>query len=705
MRTARHVALITTLLVLFAPASAFAANVPRLAGAVTDSADVLDGRVDEVEVAITDLLKQQDVQLFVLFVDTTGDLTATEFVDETARVNSLGANDALLLVAVDDRTDAIWVSDALPITDTELDGIIADTLEPALRDGDFAGAAIASAEAIGKAAVAAGEPPKPAATEAPQQGGATTHDINIGVILGLTLLGIGLVLLAVWALSRLPTWREAEERNRQTGKLAREANRLLIAIDERTRTADQEAGFVEAEFGDSEAAPFRAALADAREELRAAFGLRQRLDDAEPEDPPTREAMLKEIIERCQRAGSALDRQAAHIGELRQLERDAPAILESLPAQVEAQEQRVPAAEATLASLASYAASTVSPVKGNVAEARKGLTGARTAIARGVEALERGGPGTGGDRRTAAREIGIAQDGIAGASALLDAVDKLAAAVREADAHLADELQAAQADLAAAREAQADLAAAGTAVPAGNGAAVPISSAYLVSDPQGLAAAEDAVRSASAAAATVPLDPAAAYRLAVSARRGAGDVLAAVRRDAAQRAQLAAALEASLTSARADVDQAGDFIATRRGGVGRRARTRLAEAERTLEAALNLRESDATAAMENARRAHKLADEAYSLAVLDFARWDRGGPSPASGGSDLAGAILGGIIGGILSGGGRGGGWGGSQWGSPGSSGGGGGMGGGGWGGGGHSIGGGFGGGGGGGGHSQGGRW
>jgi len=183
-------------------------------------------------------------------------------------------------------------------------------------------------------------------------------------------------------------------------------------------------------------------------------------------------------------------------------------------------------------------------------------------------------------------------------------------------------------------------------------------------------------------------------------------VLASVRRDAAQQAQLAAALQASLASARADVDRAADFIATRRSGVGRRARTRLAEAERSLETALGLRDSDPNAAMDHARQAERMAEEAYSLAAADFDGWNQGGPNPTrgGGGSDIAGAILGGIIGGILSGGGHGGGWGGSPWGSSGPSGGGGG-----WGGGGHSRGGGFGGfgggGGGGGGHSRGGRW
>ena len=84
-----------------------------------------------------------------MFVPTTDELTAPEFATETATSNSLGADDALLLVAIDDRTDAIWVAEGLDeITDGEIDDIIADRLEPQLRDGDFGGAVIATIDGL-----------------------------------------------------------------------------------------------------------------------------------------------------------------------------------------------------------------------------------------------------------------------------------------------------------------------------------------------------------------------------------------------------------------------------------------------------------------------------------------------------------------------------------------------------------------------------
>ena len=106
----------------------------------------------DVEAAIERTLEENGVQAWVLFVESTDGQPATEYATETARINSLGADDALLLVALEDRTDAIWVSEGLDaITDEEIDAIIADELEPRLRDGDFSGAAVATVEALGAA--------------------------------------------------------------------------------------------------------------------------------------------------------------------------------------------------------------------------------------------------------------------------------------------------------------------------------------------------------------------------------------------------------------------------------------------------------------------------------------------------------------------------------------------------------------------------
>jgi hypothetical protein len=326
------------------------------------------------------------------------------------------------------------------------------------------------------------------------------------------------------------------------------------------------------------------------------------------------------------------------------------------------------------------------PVRGNLAEAAKGLSGARAAVEAGVAALGRN------DRRKAAQQARTAIVGVDGATVLIDAIDKLVAGVRDATARLPQELEAARAGLAEARAAR--------------------SSAGAQAEADRLEAAEASIRAAQAAERGG--DPLAAMKAATEAHRTADEAVEAIRKAVLERSRLLSTADASLATARADIDRAAAFIAARRTGVGRAARTRLAEAERHFEAAFAARDSDPQAAINTARRAEQLAEQAYSEAERDFTDWDAGGPGGTGlprggGGSDVFGAVLGGIIGGILSGGGgRGGGWGGSPWGSQGPFGGGGGWGGG------RSRGGGFGGpfsggggfgGGGGGGRARGGRW
>ena len=689
-RAVAAILLVGALALGLAPAALAAeAGIPAIRGQITDEVGALEGREGEVQEALDVLLDTRNVQLFVLFTESTGGATVTEFGESVAAGNSLGANDALLVVATGDRTYTVWVHDSLDeITDAEIDEVIASNLEPRLRSGDFPGAVVATAQGLGGAASAGTPGAAPGGgggieTPAPSGGGGV-------VLLPLVLIVGGVALVARWLMTRRTGKREAEERDRKTGRLARDANALLIQTDERVRDAAQEIGFVEAEYGEPEIEPLRTAVAAARDELKAAFGVRQRLDDAEPETPDERIAMLNEIVERCRRAQGALDAENARLQALRNFERDAPQILERIDDRIAAVEARIPAVRTVWDGLARYATTTRAPVAGHLEEARKGLDGARLAGERGRAAI------AAGDRRRAAREARTAEQGVTGASALLDAVDKLAKSAADAESRVALELQEAETDLAAARAAMAD--------------ASPESGVRARVD-----AAATAVRQARATADVTPLDPIAALRAAAAARAAADEALAAVRQDAEQQARYLEALDTSLASAQAEVEQVADYIAIRRGAVGRRARTRIAEAEAQLDHAFALRDTDPERALRAAQRAEEMAEEAYDLAGDDFGQWGGGiGMGGRSGGgADVAGAVLGGLLGGVLSGGLRGGGgWGGSPWGSSGPFGGGGGGwsgpfgGGGGWGGGGFG-GGGLGGlgGGGGFGRSRGGRW
>ena len=311
---------IACLLVTSVPA-ALAEGILQLTGPVTDSSGVLAGDEADIEDAIERTLDEHGVQVFVLFVNTTDGAPTADYAAETAQANSLGVDDALLLVAIEDRTDYIWVSDGLDeVTDDELDEIIGGTLEPALRDGDFEAAAIATVEAIGEAAdsaaptsgpivpgpIVTAPPAEPAPGEAPAGSG-----IGLGTILALLLVGGGgFLVYRQWRRGRAaagdsvpaPTGPAAAEPALSGEELARQANALLIATDERIRDARQEVDFAEAQYGPDEVGPLRAAVASAQDELRAAFTLRQRLDDAVPEDEAARDAMRREIVERTTQA-------------------------------------------------------------------------------------------------------------------------------------------------------------------------------------------------------------------------------------------------------------------------------------------------------------------------------------------------------------------------------------------------------------------
>ena len=701
--SARILRLATTalLLVLVLVPAVRAEDILRLEGGVTDTSGALAGREGEVLDAIDRTLDEHAVQVWVLYVNTTGDRTAEAYATETAAQNSLGSGDALLLVAMEDRTDYLWVSDSLDeITDDELDAIIIEDLEPRLQDGDFAGAAVATVAALGVAATTAAPtaapvtegPLVPGPTTIPGGGGSTDGGgggIPWGTIAAVGLIGGGGYL--VWR-----QWRKRGDAGAGTGSapggapapvdakaLAQQANALLIATDERIRDAAQETDFAEAQYGPDAVVSFRQAVAEARDELAAAFTIRQQLDDAVPEDEATRIAMLGEIVDRTTKAASRLDAETDRIRQLRDLERDAPNTLVELPARIEAVEDRLDALAATTARLQTYAEGVWQPIHGNLEEARKGIAGARTAVTTGSMAVATG------DLSDVALATRTALEGMTGAAALLDAIEQQAAAVAEAERRVPEELAAAERDLA-----DLERALAGRPV-----------DATTDGRRRAAAAALDAARSASLAR---PADPVEALRLATEAHRSADEGLVATRDAVAAADRLVAAADSSVRTASAEVDRVATFIASRRRGVGEVARTRLAEAQRHLVAAAGLLPTDPARALEAGRRAGALAQEAYRLAQDDFSDWDQGGPGwgqrgGTSGGDQTAailGQILGGVIGGVISGGGRsGGGWGGSPWGR---SGGGGGFGG--WGGGGGFGSGGFGGGGGGG-RGRGGRW
>jgi uncharacterized membrane protein YgcG len=648
----RLLALVALALAIVAiPAGALAANEPRLSGPITDLTQdqvTANGRA-EAEQALRRLQDEANVQLFALYVDSTGGPNINDYASAVGTANSLGTNDALLVVAVADRTYSLRIDSSLEdvITPDEAEQLRGDLIEPQLRDGDWSGAIAAAASGLMEAASSAA-PVGPGTDPGTVPQPAPAGGVNL-----LPILGIGLLVLGgLWVFGALSSGRRtrqqekrtAEERDKRTGDLAREANQQLIRADDALRDADQELAFAEAQFGDTEVGPYRDAILNARNEMKAAFAVRQKLDDDVPEDPETRQKLLTEVLERARRAQGLLDEEGSRIAQLRDLERSAPQILAALPAQMDEMEGRIPDSEATLAGLSGYAESSWKAVTGNVAEAQKRIAHARQQVEAGRSASDAG------DTSGAARAARSAQEATAEASRLLEAIGTLAKSLREAQATVNQELAAASADVAAARQ---TVAREGGTLGAR------------------LAEAEAALDGAQREIARPQPDFLAAHRLATQANRVADEILAGAQEIAQRRSREVELVASALRQAEASYFRAADFIASRRRGIGRAARTRLAEAESHLERAQSIANEDPRAALGEAQRAYDLAEEAYSQAVDDFDDYDSYG-----------GGIFGGRRGGgifpfpiIIGGGGwggsqSGGGWGGTPWGSSGGGGG-----------------------------------
>ncbi len=655
-RRARAAGLVAWIGILAIAGSVVAASPQRLAGPITDDVGALVGATAAMQSRIEELQTTTGTQLWVWFTDTLGDRDPSEFATETAQQSDLGSTDLLLVIALEDRAYGWWKGDNVPIEDGSLDQVLSEDLEPGLRTETY-GSAIANTASGLQAVMTApptpeptpdtgvvvpppGEPPIPIE---PDRGSGLGTIILVGG--ALAVIGGGF-----WWLRRRQAPRPAAAADAgPNGDLAalsqpdleELANRSLVETDDAIRDSEQELGFAQAQFGDAAAAPFVAAIAAARDDLKGAFTIRQRLDDSTPEQPPERRQMLIDLVVASRKAQGRLDAESQRFAELRALEKEAPTILAALPAKADALEARLPLAESTLAGLAEYADSDWKAVAANVDNTRTRVAAVRTAAAEGTKALAAGSPGI------AAHAARLGEDGLAQGAAFLDAIERLAVELEQTRSKVDAEIEAAATDLGAAT-------AAAIAAP---------------DDPnvdRRLAEARDLLDQARVAIGLPKPDVTGAYDLARRANQLADDIEAGVRTAQEQAARAAARLDAAIRTAQLTVTRAADYIGGHRGGIGTEARTRLAEADRLLGVAQELQATDPAGAMSTAERSTQLALQAEALAQRAYDQWDDpfrglGGPrggGPTGGGSgssggDVAGAILGGIIGGILSGGGR----------------------------------------------------
>ena len=628
---------------LTAPAASATDPVTLDQGYVTDVVDVLSpAEEDAAEARLHELTESSSADLFVVFVDEfTSPTDRIQWTDTVAEQNNLGPEQYLLAVAVEQRAFYISAPSGGPITDGQLDSI-EDRIQPLLAQNDWSGAIALAADEI------------------QGDGGAGTMRVL------LVLLAIAVVIVVIWLIVRAVARRRRAAEIRARGAMPEhpdpddpfstltdeqvqtQAGSALVQADDAITSSREELGFAIAQFGEQATEGFTRVIQHAQQLLSEAFGLKQQLDDEIEDSIHDRRAWHIRIIQLCQQIEDALDDNTEAFDALRALQQNAPAELERVRAERAALDPVLAQAAPALAALqAEYDADALATVADNPAQAQERATLADRAIDSAAKSIAEGATGP------AAFGIRTAEQAVAQAVQLVQAVTSLGDELRsiETQAH------------ALIAELQSDIATAGT-IPDAGGALASASAATQQQLQRAQADLDGTARS-----------PQRALEALTAANEQIDAAIAQGHEAVAQAQRQQNLLAQTLTQANSEVRAARSFIETRRGAIGSTARTRLSQAESSLNQAIGLQSTDIRASLAEANRALELARQASYYARSDadvYARrtaqddWGSWGGSPfggGSGGSGITGDIIGGIIGGLLAGGGssrrssRGGGW------------------------------------------------
>ncbi|WP_104136422.1 TPM domain-containing protein [Arthrobacter sp. ZGTC131] len=614
---------------------------------IVDTAGVLGGKKADVETAIKKLGTDHAMTLHVVYVkkfESPADRVA--WAADVAEKANLGANTMLLTVATDTRQYQLSKPSNSKITNAQRDNIRDKAVDPQLRNGDYAQAAINAAAAIGDAAGGG-------SGNVPSGDGAGTA----------VLVGVGIV-----AAGGAGTYLYLRNRRKKTqassasygpqgaeldplaslsvDDLRKKSGSLLIEADDAIKSSEQELGFAEAQYGEAAVGNFTKALQDAKGHMSESFKLQQQLDDHIPDTEEQQRSWLGEIIRRSEAALASLQEQKADFDSLRELEKNAPQALAAVNAGATDADAKITKAEKTLAELRGrYAESALVQVADNITQAKERLAFVQNAGTTAREKLEEG------EGSLAAVAVRAAEESLHQTNVLLGAISKVAGSLDEARQGLEAAVVDTSQDLAQAR---AMIQSGAHPELSGPVAGVEAALAQVKSEIQG-----------------GKIDPIATLERVETAHRSLDQALSGIRDQQEQARRAQASLQQTIMSAQAQISATSDYITARRGGVGTEARTRLAEAQRNLDYALSISRNDPVTALTYAQQAHALAAQAAQLAQSDVDNfggyanqgYGRSGMfgGGGGGGGGLGGAILGGILINSILNGGSGVGWGGGH--------------------------------------------
>lgn len=632
MRIARLLSLVLALLTASAVLAPVAAAEPpfRVPDYVTDRAGALSqGQRVQVENAVSQLYNDKRIRLWVVFVDGFGQ-SAVGWAQTTMQLSDFGDQDALLAIATEERAYAFQPPSDL-MSQSDAQSLQRDEIEPALRQGDWTGAAVAAAEGLNATPTSTGA--------------------------GISWFGL-LVVLAIIAVAVLLLWLFMRRRRRKRREAESEAAKrvdpadpnalaavpidalddlskaIVVDVDNAVRTSDSELALAVEEFGAAQTQPFSQAVNNARTTLAQAFNVRQILDDAVPESVQQRRDLLTRVVVAAAKADRELDTQTEAFDKLRDLVINAPSRLDSLTQQMVDLTARLGPSEQALTALHSqFDSAALTSVADNVKTAQQRLgfadqniTNARRLVARPA-----------GEQWGLVDAIRAAESSLGQARSLLDAVDRAGVDINRAVAALPSAITDIQNGI---NQANGQLQQGQTRH----------RTELTTARDQAVAAVADADKNGSS-------DPLGAFTRLTKADADLDRLLAGVAEEREATARLSRAYDQALAAAQYRVRGVSDFIDTRRGSIGPEARTRLAEAVRQLQAAQDKRATNLNEAIAHANGAATLAAQAQSLANDDVRAAQRSYTSGWGGGgrSDM-GAVIGGIIiGNILGGAMRGG--------------------------------------------------
>jgi TLP18.3/Psb32/MOLO-1 phosphatase superfamily protein len=640
MRTIRSLAVflaILTTALLVAPSAA--AQPPfRLAGYLTDNAGALsDSDRNAIQSATSKLYADRRIQLWVVFVDSFSGQAARSWAQSTRSASDLSDFDALFAVATDDQSYAFLVpSKVQTINSRQVNDLQRNRIEPALRRGDWSGAAVAAANGL---------------DQRHESGLARTW---VPMLSALSVIAVAVLGALLFIRHRRRRQRAAEfaaaRRIDPTDPDALAAlsidalddlsRSMVVNVDNAVRTSTHELDLTVEEFGERRTEPFTRAVNKAKATLGQAFTVRQQLDDAIPETPAQRRELLTQVIVAAARADRELESQKDAFEAMRDLVINAPSRLDGLTQQMVDLTARIAPGEQRMtelhnefdASALTSVASNVTTAKDLLAFADQNVTRARDLTARPVS----------GEQSGLVDAVHSAESSLGQARALLDAVDSAASDIRHAVATLPSLID----DL------QAGIEQANTQLQKTQDSKAP----HI----RELATARNtAIKAFDAARGSGSTDPLGAFTLLTEADADLRRLLVTVAEEQATAERLNRTLEHALFTAQSRVHAVSEYIDTRRGSVGPEARTRLAEASRKLQAADDKRATNINEAIAHANSAATLAAQAESLASADIQSAQRAYAGRYGGGN--MGAMMGGIlIGDMLGGamrGGFGGGW------------------------------------------------